>query len=47
MTYALLDDQSDTCFVKETAVDKLGVSGSEVHLKLSTVLAQRRSQAAR
>ena len=41
MTYALLDDQSDTCFIKQTAVDKLGVSGPEVHLKLSTVLAQQ------
>lgn len=41
MTYALLDDQSDTCFIKQTAVDKLGVSGPELHLKLSTVLAQQ------
>ena len=37
----LLDDQSDTCFIKQTAVDKLGVSGPELHLKLSTVLAQQ------
>ena len=40
MVYALLDDQSDACFIKQTAVEKLGVSGPEVHLKLSTVLAQ-------
>lgn len=37
----LLDDQSDTCFIKQTAVDKLGASGPELHLKLSTVLAQQ------
>ena len=40
MVYALLDDQSDACFVKQKALEKLGVSGPEVQLKLSTVLAQ-------
>jgi len=36
----LLDDQSDACFVKQTALEKLDVDGPEVHLKLSTVLAE-------
>ena len=40
MIYALLDDQSDACFIKQTALEKLGVNGPEVQLKLSTVLAQ-------
>ena len=40
MVYALLDDKSDACFVKQTALEKLGVDGPEIHLKLSTVLAQ-------
>ena len=40
MMYALLDDQSDACFVKQTALEKLYVNGPEVHLKLSTVLAE-------
>lgn len=40
MVYALLDDQSDACFIKQTALEKLGVSGPEIQLKLSTVLAQ-------
>ena len=40
MVYALLDDQSDACFIKQIALEKLGVSGPEVQLKLSTVLAQ-------
>ena len=37
--YALLDDQSDACFIKQTALEKLGIEGPEVNLKLSTVLA--------
>jgi hypothetical protein len=40
MVYALLDDQSDACFVKETAVHALGTSGPDVKLKLSAVLAE-------
>ena len=40
MVYALLDDQSDACFIKQTALDKLGIEGPEVNLKLSTVLAE-------
>ena len=40
MVYALLDDKSDACFIKQTALEKLGVDGPEIHLKLSTVLAQ-------
>ena len=42
MMYALLDDQmqSDACFIKQTAFDKLGIEGLEVNLKLSTVLAE-------
>lgn len=40
MVYALLDDQSDACFVRSSALEKLDVNGPEVHLKLSTVLAE-------
>ena len=40
MVYALLDDQSDACFIKQIALEKLGVSGPEIQLKLSIVLAQ-------
>lgn len=40
MVYALLDDQSDACFVKQTTLEKLDVDGPEVYLKLSTVLAE-------
>lgn len=39
--YALLDDQSDACSIKETTLEKLDVTGPEVQLKLSTVLAQQ------
>ena len=38
LTYALLDEQSDTCFVKEDLLERLDVNGHEVELKLSTVL---------
>ena len=41
LTYALLDEQSDACFVKDSLVRKLDVSGPEVELKLSTVLAEK------
>ena len=40
MVYALLDDQSDVCFVKQAKIEMLGVSGQETQLKLSTVLAE-------
>ena len=40
MVYALLDDQSDACFIKQGTLEKLGVDGPEVNLKLSTVLAE-------
>jgi len=40
MVYALLDEQSDACFVKQTTLEKLDVDGPEVYLKLSTVLAE-------
>ena len=40
MVYALLDDQSDACFVKETTVHAFGTSGPDVKLKLSTVPAE-------
>jgi len=39
LTYALLDEQSDACFVKEDLLGKLDVNGPEVELKVSTVLA--------
>ena len=40
LTYALLDEQSDACFVKEDLLERLDVNGPEVELKLSTVLAE-------
>ena len=40
LTYALLDEQSDACFVKED-LQRLDASGPEVNLKLSTVLAEK------
>jgi len=40
LTYALLDEQSDTCFVKDL-LGRLDVNGPEVELKLSTVLAEK------
>ena len=41
LTYALLDEQSDACFVKEELLGRLDVNGPEVELKLSTVLAEK------
>ena len=41
LTYALLDEKSDACFVKEELLRRLNVSGPEVELKLSTVLAEK------
>ena len=40
LTYALLDDQSDACFVRRTVMDKLAVKGHKVRLRLSTVLTE-------
>ena len=37
MVYALLDDQSDACFVKDGILQQLNVTGPAVQLKLSTV----------
>ena len=38
MVYALLDEQSDTCFIKDSILNVLEVDGPEVPLELSTVL---------
>ena len=40
LVYALLDDQSDACFVSEEILQKLAISGPQVQLKLSTVLGE-------
>ena len=40
LVYALLDDQSDACFIKESVLEKLQLSGPQVQLRLSTVLAE-------
>ncbi|XP_064631672.1 uncharacterized protein LOC135489964 [Lineus longissimus] len=37
LTYALLDDQSDTCFISNPTVQRLGTSGHKVNFRLSTV----------
>ena len=37
LVYALLDDQSDTTFVRDEALRSLGISGLETHLLLSTM----------
>ena len=41
LTYALPDEQSVACFVKEDPLRRLNSSGPEVELKLSTVLAEK------
>ena len=38
--YALIDEQSDACFVTDGVLHKLNTSGASVELKLSTVLAE-------
>lgn len=38
--YALLDDQSDAYFIKDTVLENLRINGPQVQLKLSTVLAE-------
>ena len=40
MVYALLDDQTDACFVKQATIERHGVRGQETQLKLSTFLAE-------
>lgn len=42
LVYALLDVQSDGCFVKDTTLDKLEASGPDVQLQVSTVLGAKR-----
>lgn len=42
LTYALLDDQSDACFIKDTTLEELEIDGPEIELELSTVLAQEK-----
>ena len=41
LVYALLDCQSDACFIKESTLEKLGVGGSPVHLNLSTITGEQ------
>ena len=38
--YALLDEQLDACFIKESTLTAVGVDGPEVNLELSTVFGQ-------
>ena len=40
LIYALLDEQSDACFVNKDVLRKLDLNGPEVDLKISTVLAE-------
>ena len=40
IVYALLNEQTEACFVRQATIEKLGVSGQETQLKLSTVLAE-------
>lgn len=37
LVYALLDCQSDACFVKENALKRMRVSGSQEHLKVDAI----------
>ena len=39
--YALLDEQSDACFVKESTLNAIGVDGPDVELELSTVFGHK------
>ena len=41
LTYALLDEQSDACFMRKDLLRRLNVNGQEVELELSTVLAEK------
>ncbi|XP_067027926.1 uncharacterized protein [Acropora muricata] len=40
LVYALLDDQSDACFVKNEILQMLALSGPDVQLRLSTILGE-------
>ena len=40
LVYALLDEQSDACFVKTTTSNALNLKGIDVNLKLSTMLGE-------
>lgn len=40
LVYALLDDQSDACFIKRGILGQLGIEGPKVQLALSTVPAE-------
>ena len=40
LVYALLDNQSDACFIRDDILQKLNISGPDVQLKLSTVLGE-------
>jgi len=40
LVYALLDGQSDACFIRDDVVKRLAVRGPNVQLKLSTVLGE-------
>lgn len=40
LVYVLMDDQSDAGIIKESVLEKLKLTGPQVQLKLSTVLAE-------
>lgn len=40
LVYALMDDQSDAGVIKESVLEKLKLTGPQVQLKLSMVLAE-------
>ena len=39
MVYAVLDDQSDTCFVTDKVCRKLALQGPQLTIELGTMLA--------
>jgi len=41
LTYALLDEQSDACFIKDSTLQQIGVNGPEINISLSTVLGRQ------
>ena len=41
LVYALLDEQSNACLAKESVLERLNISGPEIELDLSTVLARQ------
>ena len=40
LVYALLDDQSDVCFISKTTLDKVKATGPQVHLQVATVIGE-------